>query len=165
MKNNNIRIFIAAPLFNEMERERNEKINKFIKSLGYKTFLAQNDVGLSYDLIWNRRQKNNIRKKIFESDVKGLISSDIILFLLDGRTPDEGMCIEVGMGWILDKPCIAYKTDNRAMDEFGDNNIMIDGCIYFTKPIHNLSELKSAIIKAKKKIIKGKTNNKIVNII
>lgn len=147
-----LKIFIAAPLFNEMERERNLKIKSYIQGLGYDTFLAQDDVGLSYDLIESQEKKSSIRKKIFTDDVDGLKNSDIILLLLNGRTPDEGACIEVGMGWILNKPCIAFKTDNRAMDEHGDNNIMIDGCINFEKPVSKLHELDQAILNASKKI-------------
>ena len=139
------KIFIAAPLFNEMERRRNSEIKGFLVTQGYDTYLAQDDIGLSYDLIEDKTKKKEIRKMIFEADINGLFESDIVLLLLDGRTPDEGACIEVGYGWALKKPCIAYKTDNRAMDQNGDNNIMIDGCIDFSKLINNLEELKERL--------------------
>lgn len=123
-----MKVYIAAPLFNEMERERNLKIKKFIEKLGFEVFLGQENVGISYDLI-DESNKSIIRKKIFDNDVKGVKDSDVILFLLDGRTPDEGACIEIGMAYAFGKTCIGYKTDYRAMDQNGDNNIMVDGCI------------------------------------
>ena len=143
---NKLKIFIAAPLFNEMERERNLKIKAYLQELGYDIFLPQDEAGLSYDMIEDQATKLIIRQKIFETDVEGIKNSDLILLLLDGRTPDEGACIEMGIAWALRKPCIAYKTDNRAMDENGDNNIMIDGCLGFTKPTNNLRDLKKAIL-------------------
>ncbi len=145
MKVNKKVVFIAAPLFNEMERERNTMIRKFLEQLGFEVFLAQDNVGLSYDLIPGG-QKSEIRKHIFLSDAEGVKKSDIILFLIDGRTPDEGACVELGMGWILGKPCVGYKTDNRAMDQNGDNNIMIDGCLNF-EMAGNMDELKEAMLK------------------
>jgi nucleoside 2-deoxyribosyltransferase len=124
------KVYIAAPLFNEMERCRNSELKEFIKSLGFDVFLAQDDVGLSYDMV-TPETKYQVRKQIFEGDLNGIRKSDIIVILLDGRTPDEGACVELGMGWILGKPCIGYKTDNRALDKNGDDNIMIEGCLEF----------------------------------
>jgi len=147
MKVNKKIVFIAAPLFNKMERERNTKIKKFLEQLGFEVFLPQDNVGLSYDLIHgDTKQKSEVRKHIFLSDVNGVKKSDIILFLMDGRTPDEGSCVELGIGWLLGKHCIGYKTDNRAMDQNGDNNIMIDGCLNF-EMARNMEQLKVAILK------------------
>ena len=52
-----------------------------------------------------------------------------MLCLLDGRVPDEGMCVELGIAYALEKKCLGFKTDNRAMDKYGDNNIILDGCL------------------------------------
>ncbi len=147
MKTNKKVVFVAAPLFNEMERERNTRIKKFLEQLGFEVFLAQDDVGLSYDFIHgDERQKSEVRQRIFLSDAGGVKKSDIILFLIDGRTPDEGACVELGMGWMLGKPCVGYKTDNRAMDQNGDNNIMIDGCLNF-EMARNMDQLKATMLK------------------
>lgn len=123
-------VYIAAPLFNEMERKRNEDIALFIEALGFTTYLPQRDGGIAYDLIEESVSlKSDIRRNLFNLDYEALKASDIILFLIDGRTPDEGACIELGMGYALGKKCMGYKTDSRAMDANGDNNIMIDGCV------------------------------------
>lgn len=122
-------IYIAAPLFNEMERKRNVQIKEVLEKEGFNVHLPQEAGGVAYDLIKeNTEEKKNIRKKIFESDYAAVVKSDIVLFLMDGRTPDEGSCVELGIGFALNKVCVCYKTDSRAMDENGDNNIMIDGC-------------------------------------
>lgn len=123
------KVFIAAPLFNEMELSRNSAIADFLRELGFDVFLGQEDVGLAYD--HHATPTNSARQQIFGADVAGIRSSDIILILLDGRTPDEGACVELGIAWALGKRCVGYKTDNRAMDVNGNNNIMIDGCAEF----------------------------------
>jgi nucleoside 2-deoxyribosyltransferase len=50
---------------------------------------------------------------------------DLFICILDGRVPDEGTCVELGMAYILGKVCIGYQTDSRrfALDF---NNLMIE---------------------------------------
>lgn len=126
-----MKVFIAAPLFNEMERDNNRSIKELLLRLGFSVFLAQDDVGLSYEMIESKETKSGLREKIFRADVNGVRDCDILLLLLDGRVPDEGACVELGMAHAMGKICIAYKTDSRAMDVNGDNNIMIDGTLSF----------------------------------
>lgn len=139
------KIFIAAPLFNEMEIYRNKRVKEFLVDNGYEVFLAQDDPGLVYEKFNSEEDKITTRKRIFKYDIDELIKSDIVILLLDGRTPDEGACVEYGIAWALKKKCLIYKTDFRAMDCFGDNNIMIDGCVDFLKAASSLEELLSLI--------------------
>lgn len=122
-------IYVAAPLFNEMERERNIKVDNELRKIGFETYLPQRDGGVAYDMIKeNKMSKEEVRKHLFDTDYKAVQKADVVVCLLDGRTPDEGTCIELGMAYALNKICVAYKTDSRAMDRNGDNNVMIDGC-------------------------------------
>ncbi len=123
-----MKIYIAAPLFNEMELKRNLSIDKVLKGEGFKTYLPQRDGGLFYDFKNQEDQVSEIRKQIFLSDYEAIIKCDIILCLLDGRVLDEGMCIEIGIAFALKKICLGYKTDYRCQDKFG-NNIMIEGTL------------------------------------
>ena len=123
-----MKVYIAAPLFNEMELERNLTINKMLESLGFDTYLPQRDGGVFYDLRRNGLSEIEAKKQIFAFDYDGIVNSDVILCLLDGRTLDEGMCFELGIGYALKKICIGYKTDYRTQDRFGDN-IMLEGAL------------------------------------
>ncbi len=120
-----MKIYIAAPLFNEIEIQRNVDFARLIENEGIKTYLPQRDGGLFYDLKDLNLTVDEIKNEIFQSDLNGIKSSDIILCLLDGRTIDEGLCIELGIGYALDKICIGYKTDFRSQDVCGIN-IMVD---------------------------------------
>ena len=142
-------IYIAAPLFNDMERERNIKFNKYLKTLGFDTYLPQEDGGVAYDMISEgKMSKNEVRQHLFNADYCAVKKADLVLCLLDGRTPDEGTCIELGMAYAMGKICIAYKTDSRAMDKNGDNNVMIDGCIG-NKIYTNLEDLTKGLLEIK----------------
>jgi len=124
-----MKIYIAAPLFNEMERNRNVYFKNMLCNAGFQTYLPQEDGGLSYDLIKGKDTKKDIRRELFNKDVEAIRGSDVILCLMDGRVPDEGMCVELGIAYALSKVCLGFTTDARAMDKNGDNNIMLDGCL------------------------------------
>lgn len=123
-----MKIYIAAPLFNEMEIERNNSINDLLESEGFVTYLPQRDGGLFYDLRQQGFSYKEIREQIFASDYNAILGSEIILCLLDGRVLDEGMCIELGIAYALKKHCIGFKTDYRSQDKYG-NNIMLEGTL------------------------------------
>lgn len=48
--------------------------------------------------------------------------------LIDGRVPDEGACIELGIAYAQGKRCYGLKTDTRTIQLDLDNNPMIEGC-------------------------------------
>lgn len=122
------KIYIAAPLFSDIEREFNDRVDSFVKDLGYETYLPQKDGGVLTELIENGMTMIEAREFLFEKDWEAVKWSDIVLVVLDGRVPDEGACVEIGMGFALGKECIAYKTDLRSFIS-GEDNLMISGVI------------------------------------
>jgi nucleoside 2-deoxyribosyltransferase len=121
-------IYIAGPLFNQMETERNQEIAELLEAEDFQTYLPQRDGGLFYDFRNQGFIDSEIRNRIFLSDYDAILKCDIILCLLDGRVLDEGMCIELGIAYALKKTCIGFKTDYRCQDMFG-NNIMLEGTL------------------------------------
>ena len=77
-----MKIYIAAPLFNEMEIERNNAINEMLEQEGFKTYLPQRDGGLFYDLRQKGFSDKEIKEQIFASDYNSILDCDIILCLL-----------------------------------------------------------------------------------
>lgn len=137
-----MRIYVAAPLFNEGELERNRQLRDFVRSLGHDTYLPQEDGGIAFDQIVAGADMLATRKKVFDGDIAELKKCDAILAVLDGRVPDEGVCIELGYAFALGKMCVGYLTDKRTLDKFG-HNLMIEGCL--TKIAHSVDELKVAL--------------------
>lgn len=135
--------YIAGPLFNEMERARNNDIAQLVESCGMSTYLPQRDGGVFSEMI-SMGDSSSLRKEIFTKDIEALQSCGGMLCLLDGRVPDEGMCLELGMAYTLGKECVAYRTDSRGCDA-GSMNIILEGVllhIFSTKVelLHYLSE-------------------------
>jgi nucleoside 2-deoxyribosyltransferase len=137
-----MKIYIAAPLFNEIELERNRKMRVFLNGLGFETYLPQEDGGVSFDLIKSGGSIGETRKKIFDNDMEEVRNSDIILCVLDGRVPDEGMCVELGFAHALGKTCLGYQTDQRSLDAYG-LNLMIEGCLRVIT--HSFPELEKVL--------------------
>ena len=138
-----MKIYIAAPLFNEMELERNRQIKDLLQKLDFETYLPQEDGGISYDVIKLGGDITKTRKNIFDNDVEEIKRCDIILCILDGRIPDEGLCIELGIAYMLNKICIGYLTDQRSLDKYG-MSLMIEGCL--EKICHSTKELENVLL-------------------
>jgi nucleoside 2-deoxyribosyltransferase len=66
------------------------------------------------------------RKYLFMLDCQHLDWCDAVLFIYDGRVPDEGACFELGYCFAKGKRCIGYKTDARSFID-GYDNVMLHG--------------------------------------
>lgn len=120
-----MKIYIAAPLFNEAERAFNEKIDGIVREYGHETFLPQRAGGCVTDMP-EMIEGMPKRKYLFQLDCGHLEWCDAILMILDGRVPDEGSCFELGYCYAKGKRCIAYKTDARTAFD-GYDNLMLHG--------------------------------------
>ena len=57
------------------------------------------------------------------------MKADIVFINIDGRVPDEGACVELGMAYAAGKRCYGLKTDTRSIESSLDINPMITGCL------------------------------------
>ena len=128
------RIYFAAPLFSEAERDYNLKIVSILESYGYEVFLPQRDGFLAPDLAGKTEEEKT--KMIFEKDREEVLKADILFFMLDGRVPDEGACVELGIACASGKRCYGIKSDSRSIELDMDLNPMLSGC--FTKLFYDL---------------------------
>ena len=120
------RIYFAAPMFCAAEKEYNEKLAALLENAGYSVFLPQrdgmeaaNECGMTED---------EIAKAIFDLDTSEIMKADVLVMVLDGRVPDEGACVELGIAYASGKPCYGVKTDVRAAERGLDLNPMLTGC-------------------------------------
>ena len=127
MKDNDklLRIYIAGPLFSDAERSYNENLNKFLKEMGFETFLPQHDGHKLSELLTDNLSKSDAINKIFKRDIEEIQNSDIVVLIMDGRVPDEGACIEIGYAYSLGKECIGLKTDCRSLMSDMDNPLIV----------------------------------------
>lgn len=141
-----MKIYIAGPLFNDIELKRNMSIDAELSSMGYSTYLPQRDGGQFAQLLAEGYNAEEVRDNIFTKDIEAVANSDILLFILDGRVPDEGACFELGYARALCKKCIGLKTDTRAFMQ-GYDNIMLTGALdeYFTEERSLMEYLKKLL--------------------
>jgi len=140
-----LKIYIAAPLFSEMEKRFNLEVGDFLQKIGFDTYLPQLNGGLYSDLIRENILKADAKEMIFKKNLEAIKTSDIFLFILDGRVPDEGACVELGIAFILGKACIGFKTDSRTVID-GEDNLMISQILQ-GRIARNFSELKEILDK------------------
>ena len=119
-------IYFAAPLFSQSERDYNLFLTKILEAHGYTVFLPQRDGFLASEL--ENKTETEKTEMIFNKDVSEILKADILFMVLDGRVPDEGACVELGIAYANKKRCYGIKTDSRSAEMGLDLNPMISGC-------------------------------------
>ncbi len=130
------KVYFAAPLFNEAEKDYNLKIVTILESYGYEVFLPQRDGYLAPDL--EGKTEAEITEMIFTKDRDEVLKADILFMVLNGRIPDEGACVELGIAYASGKRCYGIKGDSRSIELNMDLNPMISGC--FIELFSNLDD-------------------------
>jgi len=153
------RIYIASPLFSQAERNFNDYLSKFLENMGFETFLPQRDGYKLSELLSNGASKSSALKKIFELDINEIKNSDIVVFIMDGRVPDEGACVEIGYAYAMGKECIGLKTDSRTLMSDLDNPLIIGSLK--DRIARNLKELEDFLISYKRSDSDIKINKSI----
>ncbi len=121
------RVYFAGPMFNQAEKDFNEEIVSVLEEYGYEVFLPQRD-GIEAAQLEGKSEEELI-KMIFDLDSDEVKKADILFMNLDGRVPDEGACVELGIAFGLGKRCYGFKTDTRSVELGLDLNPMISGCM------------------------------------
>ncbi len=94
-----IKIYVAGPLFSSAERTFNRELTGRLESLGFDVFLPQRD-GVERDKPpYDKMPAEEKRRRLFETDRNEVLDADIFLFVLDGRVPDEGAAVELGIAY------------------------------------------------------------------
>jgi nucleoside 2-deoxyribosyltransferase len=128
-------IYFAAPLFSQAEREFNRHLTKELEDRGYSVFLPQRDGVEMLKPPFNQMNDDKLRVAIFQKDRDNILKADIFLFVLDGRVPDEGACVELGIAYSQkyllskEKLLVGLLTDDRAAFQWTKLNSMIHSAL------------------------------------
>jgi nucleoside 2-deoxyribosyltransferase len=118
-----VRVYFAAPLFSEAEKQYNEAVVELLEAEGHSVFLPQRDGLEGIDSLIRTEpdvaDPADAMQKIFELDYGEVRNADVVTALLDGQIPDEGVAVEIGLAYAHDVPVVGLKTDIRvhAQDE------------------------------------------------
>jgi hypothetical protein len=117
-------IYLAGPLFCQAERAFNLQLTQELEKQGFTVFLPQRDGIETNKPPYNEMTSDQICQAIFLADQDKIHESDIFLFILDGRVPDEGACVALGIAYsqkVLlkqDKLLVGLHTDLRGAFPF-----------------------------------------------
>jgi len=114
------RIYLAAPLFSEAEREYNRVIAKLLAENFYVVYLPQ-DTGDTH-----AGRSGDEHRRIFEQNKKALESADTVVAIIDGADADSGTAWEMGYAAARGKPVIAIRTDFRTVGHSELVNLMLE---------------------------------------
>jgi len=132
------KVFLAAPLFNESEREFNSNIAKKLRDNGFKVWLAQ-------ETSFIQEGTHEEKKRIYEGDISALKASDVVVAVLDGVEVDAGVAYEMGYAKALGKPIIGLKTDYRTFSKKEEVNLILE--IPLIKIYKSVNEVVDALLK------------------
>ena len=122
-------IYLAAPLFCKAEQSFNMKLTEKLEDLEFTVFLPQRDGVESSKPPYSEMAIEELRQSIFAIDREKVLEADIFLFVLDGRVPDDGACVELGIAYAQkyllkrDKLIIGLHTDMRGAFAFLDTKL------------------------------------------
>lgn len=103
------KLYFAAPLFSEMERNFNEILINKIRTefTDLEVYAPQEAANI------NDKEAYADSKMIAEFDSNEVLSSDIIFAVLDGQVIDPGVASEIGIAYHAQIPVIGLYTDSR----------------------------------------------------
>jgi nucleoside 2-deoxyribosyltransferase len=124
-------IYLSAPLFSQAEWVFNVQLTEKLEERGFVVYLPQRDGVEGSKPPYDKMNEEDLRQSIFALDRDKVLEADILLFVLDGRVPDEGACVELGIAYgqkyLLqrEKLLIGLHTDMRAAFLGEKLNVMI----------------------------------------
>jgi len=101
-----VKIYWAGPLFTTAERAWNRFMVEALRKNGHDVFLPQED-----------EPREKTAESIFEHDVDGLETSDVVVAVVDGADPDSGTSWEIGYAYSIGMPIVLVRTDFRGRHE------------------------------------------------
>ena len=124
-------IYLAGPLFSEAERRFNLELTHTFEAMGFDVFLPQRD-GVEHDgPPYDTMTPEERRHAMFHLDRSRILDAEVFVFVLDGRVPDEGACVELGIAYCQkflqngEKLLVGLHTDTRAAFIGGRLNPMV----------------------------------------
>lgn len=114
------RVYLAAPLFSEAEREYNRTIAGLLKENFFDVFLPQENGDIS------AARDRQAHLRIFEQNKRALDNADFVVAIIDGADADSGTAWEMGYASAVSKPVIALRTDFRQVGQEELVNLMLE---------------------------------------
>jgi nucleoside 2-deoxyribosyltransferase len=146
-------VYLAGPLFSEAERRFNAEATARLEAAGFEVYLPQRDTDRGGDIasslapapfdndqfprlpLSGSPEARKLSRTIFERDLESLLAADIVVVVLDGRVPDEGACVELGIAFGSSlhggrkKLLLGLMSDSRTAFAWTSLNPMVAGAL------------------------------------
>jgi len=114
------KVYLAAPLFSQSEREFNLRVAKILRDNFYDVFVPQ-EHGDDED-----ERCDNRTEVIFKRNLSALEDSDIVVAVIDGADADSGTAWEMGYAYGKGRKIISLRTDFRSVGNKEFVNLMLE---------------------------------------
>ena len=101
------RVYLAAPLFSEAERQYNLTIAHVLMENFIDVILPQENGDIS------AARDGQAHEQIYRANMRAIESADLVVAVIDGADADSGTAWEMGYATAMGKPVIALRTDFR----------------------------------------------------
>jgi nucleoside 2-deoxyribosyltransferase len=126
------RVYLAAPLFSEAERNFNIQVARSLREHYFRVHLPQ-DIGDS-----SATREGDEHSRIFRVNLQALEESDIVVSIIDGADADSGTAWEMGYAMARGKRVVAVRTDFRMVGAYERVNLMLEQSATVVKGIDEL---------------------------
>lgn len=108
-----MRIYLAAPLFNDAEKSYNKQVAAKLEAGGHSVFLPQT------------APENKPPRDLYNFLCAALDSCEIVVAICEGTDTDSGTAWEIGYAIAQNKPVYILRTDFRDRCDCGGLNLML----------------------------------------
>ena len=130
-------VYFAAPFFCTGERAQNALLIEALESASLKVFYPQRDGIIAKLEITAGRAVNNVMSDVWLCDTSAIRDAAVVMAVLDGRTIDEGVCVEIGYASALSKKIIGYHSDDRSCFSWGMNPMIRESLTEITSDVES----------------------------
>lgn len=146
-------VYGAGPAWSPEEIQTLSELDRILAQAGFQTYLPHRD-GIE-DLFWKRaatlppsQTDPLLSKAVFALEVYQIVERcQALVFVMNGRAPDEGGVFKAALAYATGKPLIIYKNDNRSLFH-GNDNSMVTGITPAFATLNRLSKLPVELAKA-----------------
>jgi len=111
-------------LFSVSEMIYNRELAEALRDAGHEVLLPQDACPPFSEILAQGLSPPEAMEIVFEKDMEMLRRADVLLFVLDGRVPDEGACFEMGYAYATGIDLVGIKTDSRSSINGMDNAML-----------------------------------------
>lgn len=124
-----MRIYLAAPLFSQVERAWNRLLASAITER-----LPGSAVVLPQDFrLEGRYNDPKHYRQLFKRCLKEIGNADVMVAVLEGSDADSGVAFEAGVAHTLGKTIVGLRTDYRPGADHGVNIMVSRACRYIVR--------------------------------